>query len=80
MTILESRIADFISHANCGDEIALSRNASVEQGVGLIFGYDSQGFYLQDSGQRASLGVTVTADDVLTNATDWARDTGAELA
>jgi hypothetical protein len=80
MTIFESRIENFISVANCGDEMVLSCYGSVEKGTGLILGYGSDGWYLQDDGLRADLGLTVTLDDVLANATDWARDTGAELA
>ena len=79
MTIFESRIATFISHANDGDEIVLSRLGSVEQGTGLILGYRGTGWYLQDSGHRADLGATVTLDQILANAVAWSRDTGAEL-
>ena len=80
MTIFEFRIADFIANANFGDEMVLSRSGSVEQGTGLILGCGGQGWYLQDGSSRADLGVHVTVDDVLANATDWARDAGAELA
>lgn len=79
MTIFESRIANFISHANDGDQILLSRAGSVEQGTGLILGYEGSGWYLQDGGHRADLGDTVTLAQVLADATAWARDTGAEL-
>ena len=80
MTILETRIASLLATANCGDEIVLSRLGSVEQGTGLILGYGHEGWYLQDSGHRADLGVTVTLGQILADAAAWARDTGSELA
>lgn len=80
MTILEARVSDFIATANCGDEIVLSRLGSIEQGTGLILGYGPEGWYLQDDGHCADLGTTVTAKEILADATAWARDTGSELA
>ena len=80
MTIFQSRIDIFISTANCGDEMVLSRYGSLEKGTGLILGYGHTGWYLQDSGHRVELGATVTAEKVLFMAADWASDTGAELA
>jgi len=80
MTNFELRIENFISNANFGDEMVLSRSGSVEQGTGLILGYGGRGWYLLDGRVTADLGVTVTVNDVLANATDWARDAGAELA
>jgi hypothetical protein len=58
----------------------LSQHGSVEQGTGLILGYGHTGWYLQDSGHRVELGATVTAEEVLFMAADWASDTGAELS
>ncbi len=78
--LLQLRISNFISTVNCGDEMILSRDGSVEKGTGLIFGYGHEGYYLQDDPQRVDLGVTVTTEEVLLMAADVARDTGAELA
>jgi hypothetical protein len=80
MTILQSRIDNFISTVNCGDEMILSQHGSVEQGTGLILGYGHTGWYLLDSGHRVELGATVAAEEVLLMAADWASDTGVELA
>ena len=78
--LLQLRIANFISTVNCGDEMILSRDGSLEQGTGLIFGYGHEGYYLEDGCHRADLGETVTTAEVLRIAADVARDTGAELA
>ena len=79
MTFFESRITNFISSANFGDEIILSRTGSVEQGTGLILGNGRNGWYLRDDGHRANLGATVTLEEVLADAAAWARDTDSEL-
>ena len=76
---IKSRITSFISNANFGDEIILSRTGSVEQGTGLILGSGPEGWYLQNGGHRANLGATVTLEEVLADAAAWARDTDSEL-
>jgi hypothetical protein len=77
MAILD-RIAQFAERMNHGDEICLSTRGSVENGTGLILGYGSTGFYLQDDRQRAELN-TVDPAAAAAAAEEWAADTGAAL-
>lgn len=75
---LLTRIIQFAATCNLGDEIALSSNASVEQGRGLLLGYGSTGFYLRDDQHVADLG-TSDLEVVAAAACDWAASTGASL-
>lgn len=75
---ITARIAQLAERMNHGDEICLSARGSVENGTGLILGYGSTGFYLQDASWRAELYTTDPAI-VAAAAQRWAADTGGCL-